>query len=81
MKTTFDLPDSLLEEAKAIAARRSTTVKALVVAGLRKEIRELSETAPFRLRDGSFTGRGLRPEAADLPWDRLRELAYGERGG
>ncbi len=81
MKTTIDLSDSLLEEAKRVAARRSTTVKALVEAGLRRELRELSAPTAFRLRDVSFRGRGLRPEAESLSWEALRELAYGERGG
>lgn len=81
MKTTIDLSDSLLEEAKKVAARRATTVKALVEAGLRRELRELSAPAAFRLRDASFRGRGLRPEAESLSWEALRELAYGERGG
>jgi hypothetical protein len=81
MKTTIDLPDRLLEEARKEAARRSTTVKALVEAGLRRELRPSSEEASFRLRDASFRGRGLRPEARGLSWEALRELAYGERGG
>jgi hypothetical protein len=81
MKTTIDLPDNLLEEAKKVAARRSTTVKALVESGLRKELRAHAEAAAFRLRDASFRGRGLRPEARALSWEALRELAYAERGG
>ena len=81
MKTTFDLPDSLLEEARRAAAERETTVKALVEAGLRRELRENAKRSRFKLRDASFKGRGLRPEVAEAPWERLRELAYGERGG
>jgi Arc/MetJ family transcription regulator len=81
MKTTFDLPDSLLREARAVAAARSTTVKALVEAGLRRELRERTKTASFRLRDASFGGKGLRPEVAAASWEELRGLAYGERGG
>jgi len=81
MKTTIDLPDNLLEEAKRVAARRSTTVKALVESGLRKELRAHTGPATFRLRDASYRGRGLRPEARGLSWEALRELAYAERGG
>ncbi len=80
MKTTIDLPDTLLEEARRVAAARATTVKALVEAGLRRELRERSHAAPFELRDESFAGRGLRPEIESASWDRLRELAYGGRG-
>ena len=39
MKTTLDLPDDLLIEAKTLAARRRTTLRALVEAALRREIR------------------------------------------
>jgi len=81
MKTTMDLSDALLDEAKKVAARRSTTVKALVESGLRKELRAHAQRTTFRLRDASFRGRGLRPEARGLSWEALRELAYGERGG
>ncbi|MFZ4683826.1 MAG: hypothetical protein ACOYMS_15075 [Terrimicrobiaceae bacterium] len=38
MKTTLDLPDDLLIEAKAVAARRRTTLKAMVEHSLRREI-------------------------------------------
>ncbi len=38
MKTTIELPDELLIEAKAVAARRRTTLKAMIENGLRREI-------------------------------------------
>jgi len=80
MKTTIDLPDSLMVEAKRVAAESSTTVKALVETGLRKELHARAHSKAFRLRDASFRGKGLRPETADLSWDQIRELSYGERG-
>ena len=43
MKTTIDLPDDLLMEAKTLAIRRKTTLKALVEAALRREIRPAAE--------------------------------------
>lgn len=82
MKTTIDLPNALLAEARRAAAERGTTVKALVEAGLRREVREGGARArSFRLRDESFTGKGLQPGVADATWERIRELAYSERGG
>lgn len=39
MKTTLDLDDDLLIEAKTVAARRRTTLKAIVESALRREIR------------------------------------------
>ena len=38
MKTTLELPDDLLIEAKAVAARRRTTLKELITRSLRREI-------------------------------------------
>ena len=39
MKTTLDLDDAILIEAKIVAARRRTTLKALVEHALKREIR------------------------------------------
>ena len=38
MKTTLELPDALLIEAKAVAVRRRTTLRAMVEHALRREI-------------------------------------------
>lgn len=40
MKTTIELPDELVAEAKAVAARRRTTLKAMVEHALMREIRD-----------------------------------------
>ena len=58
MKTTIDLSDDLLVEAKATAARRRTTLKAMVEHALRREIR--GDLKPLE-REESFTidGHGL----------------------
>ena len=44
MKTTLDLPDELLIEAKTLAARRKTTLKAIVESALRREIRPAADS-------------------------------------
>ena len=81
MKTTIDISDGLLIEAKQVAAADQTTIKALVEAGLRQVLaKRRSEAAPFRLRPASFRGKGLRPGLQDAGWDRLRELAYEGSG-
>lgn len=81
MKTTIDIADPLFADAKRLAERRGTTLKALVEQGLRQVLAEPAAGAPpFRLRKASFKGKGLRPELQDAPWDRLRELAYEGHG-
>jgi hypothetical protein len=38
MKTTLELPDALLMEAKAVAIRRRTTLRAIIEGALRREL-------------------------------------------
>jgi hypothetical protein len=80
MKTTLDISDSLLHQAKKLAARERTTLRALVEKGLRQVMTEKQRRGSFRLRKASFKGRGLRPELADAGWDRIRDLTYEGRG-
>ncbi len=40
MKTTVDLPDSILERTKIAAVRRRTTIKNLIIEGLETVLRE-----------------------------------------
>ena len=82
MKTTIDIADAILVEAKRVAAREGVTVKALVEQGLRSVLAgKGGRRPPFKLRSASYKGRGLRPELQGASWDRLRELAYEGRGG
>ena len=80
MKTTLDISETLLQQAKRLAARERTTLRALVEQGLRQVVTEKQRRGSFRLRDASFKGRGMRPELADAGWERVRDLAYEGRG-
>jgi hypothetical protein len=80
MKTTIEIADPLLEQARTIAARHGTTLRALVERGLHHVIQEAETPAPFRLRRASFKGNGLQPDLGDASWDRIRDLAYQGRG-
>ena len=82
MKTTIDIADSVLEAAKATASREGTTLRALVEEGLRSVLgKRKVKAAPFRLRDGSFKGKGLQPGVDFSDWESIRSLMYGDRGG
>jgi predicted DNA-binding ribbon-helix-helix protein len=81
MKTTIDIPDPVLNEARKIAAREGITVKALVEQGLRRILAEKKRPSQFRLRRASFRGEGLNPELESANWDRIRDMAYEGRGG
>jgi hypothetical protein len=81
MKTTVEISDALLEEARRVAAREGITVRSLIEEGLRRMLAERRRPAAFRLRRTTFKGDGLRPEVATAGWDRIRELAYEDQGG
>lgn len=81
MKTTVNISDSLLEEARKIAAAEKTSVKALMEEGLRYIVSERKKTVSFRLRKATFKGDGLQPHMAGASWEKIREAAYEGRGG
>jgi len=82
MKTTVDIADPLLNEAKRIAAREGVTVRALIELGLRRVIADKKQRGGrFRLRRASFRGEGLQPALEGESWERIRTLAYEGRGG
>jgi hypothetical protein len=82
MKTTVQLPDSLLARAKTIARQEGTTLAALVEEGLRSVVQARSGQSekPFVLRDASVGGKGMSPEFKDR-WDAVRDAIYEGRGG
>jgi hypothetical protein len=76
VKTTLDITDSLLEQAKKLAAARSTTLRQIVEEGLRTVV-ETKRARPFRLREGSFGGsRAVRGRK----WADIRDEIYQGRG-
>ncbi len=75
MKTTIEISDGLLEEAKKVAAREKTTVRALVEDGLRKTLAERKKRPSFKLELVTAGGRGL---LADVAEDLPRHLAYDD---
>lgn len=81
MKTTIDIADGLFEEAKTLASRQGTTLKAVVETSLREFLakREKSRAA-FRLKDGSFRGQGLQPGIREGDWRAIESLIYEGRG-
>lgn len=82
MKTTIDISDPLLEQARKIAARDGETLRSLVEQGLRTVIAERrTKDKPFKLRDMSVKGDGLRPEVAHLSMHELILMSYEDRGG
>lgn len=81
MKTTIEISDAILEEAKEVAAKQGVTLRSLVEEGLRRVLGERRADIDFELPDASYKGKGLQPEVRDGSWERIRELIYEGRGG
>jgi hypothetical protein len=81
MKTTIELSDAALAEARRVAAKEGTSLRALIEEGLRRVLAERRvRHAGFRLRRASFKGKGLAPEFEGKSWPAVRDAIYRERG-
>jgi len=80
MKTTVEIATSLLDEARKVAEREETTVRALIEEGLRRVVKAHKGDRGFRLRKATFRGHGLRPDVGEGSWQTLRDLIYEGRG-
>jgi hypothetical protein len=79
-KTTVELSDALLREAKQVALKERTTVKALIEQGLRLVVRERRPRGGFKLRPAAFAGDGLVAGRSLQDWSAIRDQIYAERG-
>jgi hypothetical protein len=80
MKTTVELSDGLLRQAKRVALKERTTVKALIERGLRIVISNQNANRAFTLRKASFRGDGLMQGRSLSDWSSVRDAIYSERG-
>jgi len=83
MKTTLDLPDALLDEARRIAREQDTTLRALVADGLRAvlDARAASGTAREPVAPVFDGALGLQPGIDLGDWEAVRSVAYGRWAG
>lgn len=90
----MEISDPLLRRIRKIAARERVTLRSLIERGLRQAVSEADQQElsrrvdnapapknPFKLRNVSFKGNGLRPELRDAPWSKIRDMIYEGRGG
>ena len=78
MKTTVEISDSLLAEAKHLAANRGATLRQMIEDGLRETLRKTrGRPVRFHLQDGSVGGKGLQEP---LSWPKIRQRIYQGRG-
>ena len=79
-KTTVEISEGLLRDAKRVAVAERTTVKALIERGLRLVVSERSRRRGFKLREASFKGDGLAAGQSLQDWAAVRDQIYAERG-
>ncbi|MDA8410130.1 MAG: hypothetical protein M0001_07025 [Treponema sp.] len=71
MKTTLNLPDPVVREAKRRAIEEATTLTDLIVQGLKARLEKGNRESPLPC---SSARGGLRP---GLTWDRLEAVEDG----
>lgn len=82
MKTTIDIPDNLLRQARKLARERNTTLKAIIESALRDALAAGKRPRKkFRLKTHTFKGRGLQPGLSWDDWNAIRSMSYEGRGG
>ncbi len=79
MKTTIDIPDTLLARAKRHARKLGKPLRALVEEGLRRVLESEPARGRYRLPDRS-AGRAGDPNPLEtLSWQDLRDEIYAGR--
>ena len=80
MKTTIELPDALIEQARRIAQQEGATLRALVEEGLQRSLEARRRAARRQLDFPSYGGKGRTDEFQGAPWSRIRDEIYREHG-
>lgn len=76
MKTTVEIADGLLQEAKEVAKESDVTLRELIESGLRKELKDRSAPREkFVWKDLSYGDGGLREPFSWNDWAAIKEVA------
>lgn len=79
MRTSIDIPDPLLKRAKSLAQQRGTTLRQLLLEGLRHTVERAVSRRTHRLKDLSFGKGGLVPGLSWSDNEIIDDIAYGDR--
>ena len=80
MKTTIEIAQPILEDAKKLAQQEGVTLRLLVEEGLRSVLAARQSRKRFRLKDAGFKGRGLQDGVEEGRWAEVRDAIYEGRG-
>jgi hypothetical protein len=78
MKTTIEIDTCLLRQAKRYAAAHNTTLRRTTETALQRYLDDESKARPFKLKDGSVRGHGVRSGIELSNWRQIRKLLYEE---
>ncbi len=80
MKTTIDIPDTLMARCRAVIGRDRVTFRCLVQDGLDRVLADREQRKSFKLANIPTKGGGFQPGFDDSDWPRIRDAAYEGRG-
>ncbi len=80
MKTTIDLPKSLLQRAKLYAKKKGLTLREVACEGIESLLsQEKLIATPYVFAGQRVEGKGLSPEFKIANWAQFRAAIYGDR--
>lgn len=80
MKTTVEVNDGLMVQAKRFAKRQGITLRELIESGLRRELAERKTTSAgrtYRLPDRLRRDGAVKPGIDLADWRQIRDLIHG----
>lgn len=80
MKTTIEISEKLLREAKKYAAEKGLSLKAVIETALRNMFESKHRPVKFSLKKASFRGEGLQEGVQEGDWPGIRGKIYKGRG-
>lgn len=82
MKTTIDLSDNLVREAKNMARSRGTTFREIVESAMRAYLQSRNkEKRRYAFKSHTFKGEGVQEGISEGDWNNIRSRVYEGRGG
>ena len=80
MKTTIDISDALLRDAKLLAQKQHLTLRSLVEEGLATVLEKRAIEKKEPIKPVVFGGNGLSAEFRNAPWEKVRDSIYEGHG-
>jgi hypothetical protein len=80
MKTTVELPEDLVKQARRVAKAESSSLRALVEEGLQRALESRRRRTVRELDFPTYGGSGLTDEFKDVDWARIRDEVYRGHG-